>query len=85
LADHIVSTRRELQEKKEALGIGVKQGSNRSLKRIGVKQTASPNFLANCQFILAEINISFRLKKGIVMAENDRGGKMNWKRMGVTE
>jgi hypothetical protein len=33
-----------------------KQGSNRSLKRIGVKQAASPNFLA-------EIEISFRLKK----------------------
>jgi hypothetical protein len=44
LADHIISTRRELQEKKEALGIGVKQGFNRSLKRIGVKQAASPKF-----------------------------------------
>jgi hypothetical protein len=32
-----------------------------------------------------EIKISFRLKKGIVMAENERGGKMNWKRMSVTE
>jgi hypothetical protein len=85
LADHIISTRRELQEKKEALGIGVKQGSNRFLKRIRVKHAASPNFLVNCQFILAEIEISFRLKKGIVMAENDRDGKMNWKRMGVTE
>jgi hypothetical protein len=39
---------------------------------------ASPNFLA-------EIEISFRLKKGIVMAGNERGGKMNRKRMGVTE
>jgi hypothetical protein len=55
-----------------------KQGSNRSLKRIGVKHAASPIFLA-------EIEISFRLKKGIVMAENERGGKMNRKRMGVTE
>jgi hypothetical protein len=34
---------------------------------------------------LAEIEILFRLKKGIVMAENERGGKVNWKRMGVTE
>jgi hypothetical protein len=34
---------------------------------------------------LAEIEISFRLKKGIVMAENERGGKMNRKRMGMTE
>jgi hypothetical protein len=32
---------------------------------------------------LAEIEISFRLKKGIVMAENERGGKMNWEKMGV--
>jgi hypothetical protein len=40
-----------------------KQRSNRSLKRIGVKQAASPNFLADCQFILAEIEISFRLEK----------------------
>jgi hypothetical protein len=39
---------------------------------------ASSNFLA-------EIEISFRLKKGIVMAENERGGKMNQKRMSVTE
>jgi hypothetical protein len=85
LADHIVFTRQELQEKKEALDIGVKQWSNRSLKRIGVKQAASLNFLADCQFILAEIEILFRLKKGIVMAENERGGKVNWKRMGVTE
>jgi hypothetical protein len=45
---------------------------------IGLKQAASPNFLA-------EIKISFRLKKGIVMAENERGEKMNWKIMGVTE
>jgi hypothetical protein len=48
------------------------------LKKIGVKQAASPNFLA-------EIEISFRLKKEIVMIINERGGKMNWKRMGVTE
>jgi hypothetical protein len=41
--------------------------------------------LADCQFILAEIEISFRLKKEIIMAENERGGKINWKRMGVTE
>jgi hypothetical protein len=34
---------------------------------------------------LAEIEISFRLKKEIVMAENERGGKMNQKKMGVTE
>jgi hypothetical protein len=47
---------------------------------IGVKQVASPNFLADCQFILAEIEISFRLKKIIVMDENERGGKMNWRR-----
>jgi hypothetical protein len=45
---------------------------------IGVKQAASPNFLA-------EIKISFKLKKGIFMAENERDGKINWKRMGVTE
>jgi hypothetical protein len=45
---------------------------------------ASPNLatslnLTDCQFILAEIEISFRLKKGIVMAENERGGKINWR------
>jgi hypothetical protein len=61
-----------------------KQGFNRSLKMIGVKQAASLNFLTDCQFILAEIEISFRLKKEIIMTENERGGKMNWKRMGMT-
>jgi hypothetical protein len=41
--------------------------------------------MRHLQIFLAEIKISFRLKKGIVMAENERGGKINRKRMSVTE